>query len=171
MKKTKDSGMHGRRSLEYFKRLVPRNPIDWIGNVVLYSTWNQEFYNVAFGDGTNLTESDSGFNEYIMADSYEMDGTVPLEDIIAHAKNEGRIIGDEPGIKPVDGMCWTLRRREWRDGDIRRFLMEGLICAGYGVAGAFDDWSYRDIVYIGSDYDVWRPGEKKAQNKKKGKSK
>ena len=173
MKKARDNGMHEGESLEYFKRIVPRNPHDWEGGVVLYSTWNNEFYDIAFGAGGNLDDNDldEGFNDYIMAVGFEPDGSVGLDDIITRVKNIGYASSDVDGLRDVDGMCWTLKHKDWRNGDIRRFLMEGLNCAGYGFAKSHADWAYRDIIYIGADYDVWRPEEKNAKNKKKGKSK
>lgn len=166
----RDNGMQEHESLEFFKRIVPKNPIPWNGTVVLYSVWNNAFFNIAFGDGCNLDgdDMDQGFNDYIMVDQYALDGTKKLEDIIDQAKNAGYVDELTEGLEQVDGMQWLLKHNDWNSGDIRRFLMEALECAGYGVPESARDGRYRDIIYIGADYDVWH-GEKKVKKGAKAK--
>ena len=166
----KDNGMQEHESFEYFKRIVPKNPLPWNGTVVLYSAWNGAFFNIAFGDGCNLDgdDMDQGFNDYMMVDQYVLDGTKKLEDIIDQTKNAGYVDDLTDGLVQVDGMQWLLKHKDWNSGDIRRFLMEALECAGYGVPESSRDGRYRDIIYIGADYDVWH---EKKQVKKGAKAK
>ena len=166
----RDNGMQEHESLEFFKRIVPKNPIPWNGTVVLYSVWNNAFFNIAFGDGCNLDgdDMDNGFDDYMMVDQYATDGKRKLEDIIDHAKNAGYVDECTEGLVQVDGMQWLLKHKDWNSGDIRRFLMEALECAGYGVPESAMDGMYRDIIYIGADYDVWHV-EKKVKKGAKAK--
>lgn len=166
----RDNGMHERESLEFFKRIVPKNPVPWNGTVVLYSAWNNALFNIAFGDGSNLDgdDMDQGFDDYMMVDQYATDGTRKLEDIIDQTKNSGYVDEFTEGIEQADGMQWLLKHKDWNSGDIRRFLMEALECAGYGVPESARDGMYRDIIYIGADYDVWH-GEKKVKKGAKAK--
>lgn len=157
----KDNGMHERESLEHFKRIVPRNPRDWYGCVVLYSTWNDSFFNVAFGTGDNLDgdDMDQGFDDYIMVEQYAPNDEVRMSDIINHAKNVGRIDDETPGLQEIDGGQWLLKHKDWGNGDIRRFLMEALQFAGYGVPKDVKEGMFMDVIYIGADYDVWHKGK------------
>ena len=166
----KDNGMHEHESLDFFKRIVPRNPCDWEGCVILYSTWSNMFYMLAFGSmGCNISDEEyaEGFNDYMMLGSYEVEEKADLAHIITEIRNAGWI-DNIPGLVESDGFCWTLKHKEWNNGDIRRFLMEGLNCVGYGVPKSALDGIYRDLIYIGADYDVWH---EKKQVKKGAKSK
>lgn len=156
----KDNGMNERESLELFRRIVPRNPDDWNGGVVLYSTWNRAFFNIVFGSGCNLDGDDvsQGFDDYIMADQYRLSGERPLDEIMEEIRDEGCADSCIDGLEEVDGGLWLLKHKEWEDGDIRRFLMEALSFAGYGVPKSRIDDIYRDIIYVGADYDTERPG-------------
>lgn len=166
----KDNGMQEHESFEYFKRIVPKNPIPWDGTVVLYSVWNNAFFNIAFGDGSNLDSDDvdAGHNDYMMVDQYALDGTKKLEDIIDQAKNAGCVDELTEGLEQVDGGQWLLKHKDWNSGDIRRFIMEGLTFAGYGLPKEDADKMFKDIIYVGADYDVWH---EKKQVKKGAKAK
>ena len=64
-------------SLCRFENIIPRNPNDWFGDVVLYNAYVQVFFNVAFGTGDNLDADDinNGYDDYIMVEMYKLDGT------------------------------------------------------------------------------------------------
>lgn len=143
-------------SYAHFTRLVPRNPIDWEGSVVLYSTINETFFNIAFGTGDNLTDEDTdeGYDDYLMVEQYEMDGYRTFGEIVGEAKMKGEISYDTVGLKEVDGGQMLLRRKEWNDGDIRRFIMEAIDFAGYKLPELVPKkLSHMDVIYIGADYD------------------
>lgn len=160
--------LHEQESFERFKEIIPRNPYDWEGSVVLYSAWTESFFNVAFGTGGNLDgdDIDDGIDDYIMVELYAQTGEVPLKDIICRAKNTGYIDSDTPGLREYDGGQLLLRRCEWENGDIRRFIMEALEFAGYGAPEgpqkAGPQAEYNGIIYIGADYDLWH--EKGGEN-------
>lgn len=143
-------------SYAYFKRIVPRNPIDWEGRVILYAAISEKFFRIAFGTGDNLTDDDTdeGFDDYIMADQYELDGYRTLGEIVGEAMVKGDIDDDTIGLKEVDGGQLLLRRSEWKDGDVRRFIMEALDFSGYKLPELVpNSIAHMDIVYIGADYD------------------
>lgn len=143
-------------SYDHFKRIVPRNPRDWFGSVVVYSTVNSSFFNIAFGTGDNLDgdDIDEGFNDYIMVDQFETNGEEKLEDILDHVMRTGYVDEYTPGVSQVDGGQWLLRRKDWRNGDIRRFIMEAMDFAGYGLPkGTRKVMFHRDVVYVCADYD------------------
>ena len=143
-------------SYNYFKRIVPRNPVDWEGSVVMYSTINQTFFNIAFGTGDNLDgeDMDQGFNDYIMVDQFELDGTFGFGDVVNNIKHAGYAEGDMAGLDEIDGGQWLLRHKDWRNGDIRRFIMEAMDFAGYGLPkGTKKDMLHKDAIYICADYD------------------
>lgn len=143
-------------SYEHFKRIVPRNPRDWEGSVVIYSAINQTFFNIAFGTGDNLDRDDidKGYDDYIMVDQFRLDGTFGFGDVINNIKHAGYVEGEMAGVEEVDGGQWLLRRKDWRNGDIRRFIMEAMDFAGYGLPkGAAMDLFHKDAIYICADYD------------------
>lgn len=144
-------------SYEHFKNIIPRNPHDWEGSVVLYSALSGRFFNVAFGAGDNLdyNDLDEGFDDYIMVEQYVLTGS--MEDVVRQAKESGYVDSCTKGLADVDGGQLLLRRREWTNGDIRRFIMEALEFAGYGLPQPLaehrkGEW-YKDVIYIGADYD------------------
>ena len=171
----RDNGMCEHESLDFFKRIVPRNPYDWEGSVVLYSVFTRSFFAIAFGSGGNLDgdDMDNGFNDYIMADQYELSEPQLLDHVMLVAKNTGYVDETVNGLKPVDGGQWLLKHKDWNNGDIRRFIMEGLTFAGYGLCKEDADKMFKDIVYVGSDYDVWHvtPWNGKKKEKKGAKAK
>ena len=152
-------------SYAHFKRIIPRNSNDWQGSVVLYSAINETFFNVAFGTGDNLTDDDTdeGYDDYIMVEQYEMDGYRTFGEIVGEAKMRGEISNDTVGLKEVDGGQLLIRRKEWEDGDIRRFIMEALDFAGYKLPELVQkELSHMDVIYISADYDnlddIWADG-------------
>ena len=143
-------------SYGHFSRIVPRNPNDWEGSVVLYSTISETFFNVSFGTGDNLTDEDmdAGFDDYIMVDKFELDGYKTLGEIVCEAKMRGEISDNTVGLKEVDGGQLLLSRKEWKCGDIRRFIMEALDFAGYKLPELIpNEMRHMDIIYVGADYD------------------
>lgn len=143
-------------SYSHFKRIVPRNPTDWDGSVVMYSTVNGTFFNIAFGDGGNLDDHDldQGFNDYIMVDQYGLDGSKSLGDVMDAVKHNGYIDEYTEGTREIDGGQWLLRRKDWNNGDIRRFIMEAMDFAGYGLPkGTSKGLFHMDAIYVCADYD------------------
>ena len=142
-----------KESLEIFGKIVPRNPGDWFGGIVLYSTVNETLFDIAFGSGDNLSYEDEadGCDDYIMVTQYKTDSTA-LPAILSCAKADGWINDSIGGLKEIDGGQWLLRRKEWTDGDIRRFIIDALDFAGYGVPKGRDDEMYKDLIFIGADY-------------------
>jgi hypothetical protein len=143
-------------SFEHFKRIVPQNPVPWEGTVVLYSPWCNTFFNVAFGTGDNLGDEDidNGFDDYIMVDQFELDGTFGFGDVVNNIKHAGYAEGDMAGLDELDGGQWLLRHKDWRNGDIRRFIMEAMDFAGYGLPkGTPKEMFHKDVIYVCSDYD------------------
>lgn len=170
MKKPKDNGMHEHESLEFFKRIVPRNPHDWEGCVVLYSTWNGVFYQIAFGTGGNLSDEDldHGFNDYIIVTQHiPNEEGFSLGDVLTKIKNTGSA-DDVLGIRENDSAMWTLKHRDWGNGDIRRFIM-GALDFVYGVPKSALDGIYKDLIYVGADYDTWVPKKTARKGAKGGK--
>ena len=143
-------------SYSHFKRIIPRNSNDWQGSVVLYSAINETFFSVAFGTGDNLTDEDTdeGYDDYIMVEQYEMDGYRTFGEIVGEAKKYGEISYGTVGLKEVDGGQLLIRRKDWDDGDIRRFIMEALDFAGYNLPELVPrELSHMDVIYISADYD------------------
>ena len=143
-------------SYNHFKRIVPRNPTDWEGCVVMYSTIGGTFFNIAFGTGDNLDgdDMDDGFDDYIMSDQWQLDGTRDLVDVIDDIKHKGYVDEFVEGVESVEGGQLLLMRKEWRNGDIRRFIMEAMDFAGYGLPkGSTMDLFHKDAIYICADYD------------------
>jgi hypothetical protein len=137
-------------SFERFKDIVPKNKFEWEGGIVLYDAASEEFFNIAFGQGGNLDadDIDNGFDDYIMVERYELDGTKGSAFIIVDAVDKGFIDGSTDGLREVDGGQLLLKRKEWTDGDIRRFITEALDFVGYGAASI--DKMYKHLVYIAS---------------------
>ena len=159
--------LQGPESFEHFKRIVPQNPVPWEGTVVLYSPWCNTFFNVAFGTGDNLSDEDidDGFDDYIMVDQYRLEDDGNMAEVILKIKNTGCIDECSRGLREIDGGQWLLKRREWQDGDIRRFLMEAMSFAGYNAMHRHKDMRYKDVVYLGADYDVWHKDDPVARRK------
>ena len=140
-----------RESLERFKDIVPKNKYDWEGGVVLYDAASDEFFNIAFGAGGNLDSDDidAGFDDYIMVERYELDGTKGSAFVVMDAVDKGFVDDTTEGLREVDGGQLLLKRKEWTDGDIRRFITEALDFVGYGAASI--DELYKYLVYIASE--------------------
>lgn len=148
-------GQYESESFVRFREIVPRNPFDWEGTVVLYSVESVSLFNVAFGTGDNLDSDDiaDGFDDYIMVEQYQLDGTRDLEDILKDIRENGWIEDDLDGIREIDGGQLLLKRKEWNAGDIRRFIASALEFAGYGVSDP-KQWM-KDIVYVASDWNTF----------------
>ena len=140
-----------RESFERFKDIVPKNKFDWEGGIVLYDEKSEEFFNISFGSGDNLDadDIDNGFDDYIMVERYGLDGTIGLEFVAADAVDKGFVDDTTEGLREIDGGQLLLKRKEWTDGDIRRFITEALEFGGYG-AERIDDL-YKYIIYIASE--------------------
>ena len=140
-----------RESFERFKDIVPKNKYDWEGGVVLYDAASDEFFNIAFGAGGNLDSDDidAGFDDYIMVERYELDGTKGSAFVVVDAVDKGFVDDTTEGLREVDGGQLLLKRKEWTDGDIRRFITEALDFVGYGAASI--DELYKYLVYIASE--------------------
>lgn len=140
-----------RESFNRFKDIVPKNKFEWEGGIVLYDAVSEEFFNISFGAGGNLDadEIDAGFDDYIMVDRYELDGTKGSALVVVDAVDKGFIDDTTEGLREVDGGQLLLKRKEWTDGDIRRFITEALDFVGYG-AECIDE-PYKYLVYIASE--------------------
>ena len=140
-----------RESFERFKDVVPKNKHDWEGGIVLYDAASDEFFNISFGSGDNLDSDDidEGFDDYIMVERYGLDGTKGSAFIVVDAVDKGYVDETTEGLREVDGGQLLLKRKEWTDGDIRRFITEALEFVGYG-AERIDDL-YKYIIYIASE--------------------
>ena len=140
-----------RESFERFKDIVPKNKYDWEGGVVLYDAASEEFFNIAFGSGGNLDadDTDAGFDDYIMVERYELDGTKGSAFVVVDAVDKGFVDDTTEGLREIDGGQLLLKRKEWTDGDIRRFITEALDFVGYGAASIDDLYKY--LVYIASE--------------------
>ena len=140
-----------RKSFERFKDIVPKNKYDWECGVVLYDAASEEFFNIAFGSGGNLDadDTDAGFDDYIMVERYELDGTKGSAFVVLDAVDKGFVDDTTEGLREVDGGQLLLKRKEWTDGDIRRFITEALDFVGYGTASIDDLYKY--LVYIASE--------------------
>ena len=139
------------KSFERFKDIVPKNKFDWEGGIVLYDAASEEFFNISFGSGDNLDadDIDAGFDDYIMVERYELDGTKGSAFIVVDAVDKGYVDGTTEGLREVDGGQLLLKHKEWTDGDIRRFITEALDFVGYGAASI--DELYKYLVYISSE--------------------
>ena len=140
-----------RESFKRFKDVIPKNKYEWEGGVVLYDAVSEEFFNIAFGSGDNLNSDDidAGFDDYIMVERYELDGTKGSAFVVVDAVDKGFVDDTTEGLREVDGGQLLLKRKEWTDGDIRRFITEALDFVGYGAACI--DEPYRYLVYIASE--------------------
>lgn len=138
-------------SFARFRDVVPKNEFEWEGSVVMYDADADEFYNIAFGTGDNLTQDDvdDGFDDYIMVDRYELDDTRVPSWVIVRAIDEGIIDENTEGVNLIDGGQLLLKRSEWTDGDIRRFILLAMEFAGYVVEDAKD--ACKHVVYIASE--------------------
>lgn len=147
-----------KESLEIFGKIVPKNPNDWFGGIVLYSTINGTLFDIAFGTGDNLSYEDEsdGCDDYIMVTQYKPDST-DLPAVLLCAKEDG--LDSLGGLKEIDGGQWLLRRKEWTDGDIRRFIIDALDFAGYGVPKGREGEMYKDLIFIGADYNYNKENE------------
>ena len=139
-----------RESFERFKDMVPKNKFEWEGSIVLYDAASEQFFNIAFGAGGNLDadDIDEGFDDYIMVERYELDGTRGSGLVVVDASAQGYIDSETKGLREIDGGQLLLKRKEWTDGDIRRFITEALDFVGYGAASI--DELYKYLVYIAS---------------------
>lgn len=151
--------LYENESFERFKTLIPPNPHEWEGCVVLYEAFTGDFFNVAFGSGDNIEDNnlDEGFDDYIMVEQYAPTEGADLDDIIYQAKTQGFIDGDTPGLREVDGGQLLLKHKEWENGDIRRFIIGALEFAGHGAPAEVHNAGrdYDGVIYIGADYDLW----------------
>lgn len=140
-----------RESFDRFKDIVPKNKFEWEGGIVLYDAASEEFFNIAFGAGGNLDadDIDAGFDDYIMVERYALDGTKGSAFIVVDAVDKGYVDDTTEGLREVDGGQLLLKRKEWTDGDIRRFITEALDFVGYGAASI--DELYKYLVYIASE--------------------
>lgn len=140
-----------RKSFELFKDIVQKNKFDWEGGVVLYDAASENFFNVAFGSGENLDadDIDAGFDDYIMVERYELDGTKGSASVVVDAVDKGFVDDTTEGLREVYGGQLLLKRKEWADGDIRRFITEALELVGCGAASV--DEPYKYLVYIASE--------------------
>ena len=140
-----------RESFERFKDIVPKNKFEWEGGIVLYDAASEEFFNIAFGAGGNLDadDIDEGFDDYIMVERYELHGTLGSAYVVTDAVDKGYVDDSTPGLREVDGGQLLLKRKEWTDGDIRRFITEALDFVGYGADKVENLYKY--LVYIASD--------------------
>ena len=140
-----------RESFERFKDMVPKNKFEWEGSIVLYDAAAEEFYNIAFGAGGNLDadDIDEGFDDYIMVERYGLDGTIGSAFVVVDAVDKGYIDSETKGLREIDGGQLLLKRKEWTDGDIRRFITEALDFVGYGADKVENLYKY--LVYIASD--------------------
>lgn len=136
---TKTNKWKQEESFERFKDIIPKNEKDYYGKVVMFDDRANEFFVVEFGTGDNLDSHDigEGYDDYIFAVRYAaLDDGMPVAAVTEEfQKNEDPDgIG---GIVEVGGGQWLLRRSEWEDGDIRRYIMDAMEFAGY--LGDFDD--------------------------------
>jgi len=140
-----------RKSFERFKDIVPKNKFEWEGGIVLYDAASEEFFNIAFGSGSNLDIDDlnAGFDDYIMVERYELDGTKGSAFVVMDAVDNGCIDYTTEGLRGVDGGQLLLKRKEWTDGDIRRFITTALDFVGCRAASIDDLYKY--LVYIASE--------------------
>ena len=135
-------------SLDMFSRIVPRNECDWEGEIVLLDMCEAMLYRIAFGSGDNLSEEDmdNGYDDYIMVDSYAITRDRPMHEVCTEIMSVGDVYDGQLGVEERDGGQMLIRRSEWKDGDIRRFIMDALEFVGMGEAGA--EGLYRYVVYL-----------------------
>jgi hypothetical protein len=84
-----------------------------------------------------------------MVDRYELDGTIGSAFVVVDAVDKGYVDETTKGLREVDGGQLLLKRKEWTDGDIRRFIREALDFVGYGAVSI--DELYKYLVYIASE--------------------
>lgn len=136
-----------KRSFEAFKDKVPKNEFEWEGSVVLYDAGYNLFYNIAFGTGGNLDDSDidEGYDDYIMVESYTpSEECPPFDDLIWEIQKQGYIDSDTEGLDECHSGELLLKRSEWTDGDVRRFLVKAIDFIGYTD-------NVENMIYITSD--------------------
>ncbi len=144
------NGDAGNASFMRFKDAVPKNKVEWEGSVVLFDAAAEEFYNIAFGTGDNLgpEDLDEGYDDYIMVDRYGLDGSRGSALVVVDAVDNGCVDEDTDGLRMIDSGQLMLKRKEWTDGDIRRFITEALDFVGYGADKVENPYEY--LVYIAS---------------------
>ncbi len=111
----------------------PRNKFDYQGRVVLFDTVANVFYNFSFGTGDNLDDEDTdeGFDDYFMVDSWEWDEKTRLADIFNEIRM-GVDMEEVDGIDEIDGGQLLIKRKEFGDsGDIRTYIPACLEFGGY----------------------------------------
>lgn len=137
-------------SFARFKDIVPKNKFEWQGSVVMFDAAAEEFYNIAFGTGDNLTQEDidAGYDDYIMVDRYGLDGSRGSAIVVVDAVKKGYVDESTGWLRLIDGGQMMIRRSDWTDGDIRRFILEAMDFAGYCASNMRDIHKYD--VYIAS---------------------
>lgn len=122
-----------RMSFAKFNETVPKNKIEWEGSVVVFDAELEEFYDISFGTGDNLTQEDvdKGYDDYIMVERYGLDGTRGSAWVVVDAISKGLVDEYTDGLREIDGGQWILKRSEWTNGDIRRFILGAMEFAGY----------------------------------------
>lgn len=133
-----------KESFERFKDVVPKNRDEWYGSVVMYDASTRAFFNIAFGCGDNLDDGDvnEGYDDYIMVERYSVKKGHTFDDVVISAKSDGSIDSDTEGVIEEDGGQLLLKRSEWTDGDIRRFIIKAMDFIGFG--------DIYDVIYIAS---------------------
>jgi len=146
-------GQYEKESYERFRQIVPKNPIEWEGSIVVYAVELGSFFRIAFGTGDNLSadDLDDGCDDYIMVDQFALSENADLEDILREIKKERSLDEGVDGIVEVDGGQLLLRRKEWSSGDIRRFIETALEFSGYGVV-ELENWM-KDVIFVCSDWE------------------
>lgn len=140
-------------SFEAFKDKVPKNEFEWEGSVVLYEAGHNLFYNIAFGSGGNLDDSDidEGYDDYIMVESYTpSEKCPPFAELIWKIQERGYIDSDTEGLDERHSGQLLLKRSEWTDGDIRRFLLKAIDFVEYIDFIEYPD-NIKNMIYITSD--------------------
>lgn len=125
---------------------LPRNDEDYQGGLVLYSTSMKTFYSMVFGTGDNLTQEyvDEGFDDYMLISAFEVDGEVPLLELVSQVK-EGVDIDEITGVSEVESTMMLIRRAEYKGhGDVRAYVANALDMLGYNM----EEEGCRDLMYI-----------------------
>lgn len=133
-----------KEAFERFKDIVPKNRDEWYGSVVMYDASIGMFFNIAFGCGDNLDDGDfnEGYDDYIMVERYSVTQGHTFDEVVISAKEDGSIDSDTEGVFEEDGGQLLLKRSEWTDGDIRRFIIKAMDFIGFG--------DIDDVIYIAS---------------------
>ena len=140
-----------------YYRWMPLNAILFIMNSfvtkLVYTDGDEKnttfSYVVQIGGNLDADDIDEGFDDYIMVERYELDGTKGSAFVVVDAVDKGFVDDTTEGLREVDGGQLLLKRKEWTDGDIRRFITEALDFVGYGAASIDDLYKY--LVYIASE--------------------